>query len=378
MKKSDAVIFLVFCVIIASLVFAGKLVDSKRQGDVQAQDKNINAKVAALNASSAAEELRVSKLNCYQKLKEGKPISVLVIGDEFGESTGASQGGGWSDTLISKLSNTYGSTVTVTKMTLAYTNITRGWAEYNKERSASKYDCIFICYGQNDQSQLQIKNFHMLYEDLVRKITADNPHVALFPIIENSLAPNAGESIDITAIASHYGLDLINTSAAFAQSGKSAKDLTLDGTHPNNAGYALYSDAILKTISANVKSGKSLVHATYPVFYNDSSNVNYNFISKCSSATGFKQKNGVYTSNNAGDQITFTADTGMLLLYCNVDSTTGKMKVNIDGVITEINTRSYTQATDTYLILCDDKAAKHTIKCTTETGPVNISGIVTS
>jgi flagellar basal body-associated protein FliL len=134
MGKADKIVIIIACTILLVIVtiaitfsFNGK--SDKVAASIKQQE--LASRVSALDVSRTAEAQRIANENFYQKLKEGRPISILIIGDDIGQSSGSTTGNGWIDQLTRKLIATYKSTVTVTKTTQGGTNVVRSWIEYN-------------------------------------------------------------------------------------------------------------------------------------------------------------------------------------------------------------------------------------------------------
>lgn len=59
----------------------------------------------------------------------------------------------------------------------------------------------------------------------------------------------------IQSLCAYYGVPVVDTIAAFAASGRPYEALCKDFAHPNDAGHALYADAVLTVIDAKVQGG---------------------------------------------------------------------------------------------------------------------------
>jgi hypothetical protein len=358
--------------------------DNKRAASIK--EKELASRVSALSSSRAAETQRVANEKFYQKLKEGRPVSILVIGDDIAASSGSTAGNGWIDQLTNKLYATYKSTVTVTKITQGGANIVRSWIEYNsmidknkQSGVSSNFDCVFICDGKDYQSIDDLKQFHMFYENLILRLIKNDPKAEIFPMIESSIKTDNGFTIDIKDIADHYGLDLIDTRTAFNQSGKNYSDLSKDGVHPNDAGYTLYAEQMYNVISGNVSKNKSVSYENKPTFFSDSPQLdNANLIKTPDTITGYQQKDNIFTSNQKGDSLTYITSGNIVYVYYNTNTNGGQFQIFVDDqYYGEINTKSTANVSTPYLI-SGSLTGKRTIKLVTKQGSVNIVGIVTN
>jgi uncharacterized protein YpmB len=110
MGKADKIAIIIACTILLVIViiaitfsFNGK----SREVAASIKQQDLASRVSALDVSRATEAQRIANENFYQKLKEGRPISILVIGDDIGQSSGSTTGNGWIDQLTRKLIATY-------------------------------------------------------------------------------------------------------------------------------------------------------------------------------------------------------------------------------------------------------------------------------
>jgi len=389
MGKVDKIIIIIASTILlviatVAIIFYFNGSGNKKAASINEQE--LASRVSALSSSRAAEAQRVANEKFYQKLKEGRPVSILIIGDDIGASSGSTAGNGWIDQLTNKLYATYKSTVTVTKITHGGANIVRSWIEYNsmiennkQSGVSSNFDCVFICDGKNYQSIDELKQFHMFYENLIVRLIKNDPKSEIFPMIESSIKTDNGFTVDIKNISDHYELDLIDTRTAFNQSGKNYSDLSKDGVHPNDAGYTLYAEQMYNVISGNVSKNKSVSYENKPTFFSDSPQLdNANLIKTPDTITGYQQKDNVFTSNQKGDSLTYITSGNIVYVYYNTNTNGGQFQIFVDDqYYGEINTKSTANVSTPYLI-SGSLTGKHTIKLVTKQGSVNIIGIVTN
>jgi len=389
MGKVDKIIIIIASTILlviatVAIIFYFNGSGNKKAASINEQE--LASRVSALSSSRAAEAQRVANEKFYQKLKEGRPVSILIIGDDIGASSGSTAGNGWIDQLTNKLYATYKSTVTVTKITHGGANIVRSWIEYNsmiennkQSGVSSNFDCVFICDGKNYQSIDELKQFHMFYENLIVRLIKNDPKSEIFPMIESSIKTDNGFTVDIKNISDHYELDLIDTRTAFNQSGKNYSDLSKDGVHPNDAEYTLYAEQMYNVISGNVSKNKSVSYENKPTFFSDSPQLdNANLIKTPDTITGYQQKDNVFTSNQKGDSLTYITSGNIVYVYYNTNTNGGQFQIFVDDqYYGEINTKSTANVSTPYLI-SGSLTGKHTIKLVTKQGSVNIIGIVTN
>ncbi|MBB6671705.1 SGNH/GDSL hydrolase family protein [Cohnella nanjingensis] len=192
-------------------------------------------------------------LTLYQKLEQAQVVRYLIIGDEIGQSEGASQSTRtWMAQLNAKLIEGYGITPFVYKITTAGGTVFGGWMDYltyNTPPKPPPIDLVFLSFGQNDQRAMSTGTFAAIYESLVRRLKADYPAAEIVPFIQNGMKDEEIPNV-IQAISDHYGLIRVDMRASFAASGLPVTRLTKDGVHPNGKGYELYAEQIYGAIVA--------------------------------------------------------------------------------------------------------------------------------
>jgi hypothetical protein len=360
MGKVDKIIIIIASTILLAVATVAIISYFNGNGNKKAasvKEQELASRVSALEVSRTAEAQRIANENFYQKLKEGRPISILIIGDDIGESDGSTAGNGWIDQLTNKLYATYKSTVTVTKITQSGSNIVRSWIEYNsmvnnnkQSGVSSNFDCVFICDGKDYQSIDELKQFHMFYENLIVRLIKNDPKAEIFPMIESSIKTDNGFTVDIKELADHYGLDLIDTRTAFNQPGKNYSDLSKDGIHPNDDGYTLYAEEMYNVISGNVSKNKSINYENKPTLFSDSPQLeNAHLLNTPDVVTGYQRKDNMYTSNQKGDSLTFTTSGSIAYVYYNTNTSGGQFQIFVDDqYYGEINTKSASNVSTPY------------------------------
>ncbi|MCR5486103.1 MAG: SGNH/GDSL hydrolase family protein [Lachnospiraceae bacterium] len=196
------------------------------------------------------ERLLAPAEGVWQKLARGQEIRVLVIGDSIGAGTGASEGMGWAEQLKQALSEKYGSIVNVDNASLGATTSYAGYVQVMLGGEDVPYDLAIVCYGHNDDE----KGFSREYESILHAIRSKYPSAAILPILESSQREYTAKIREIQDLSAHYGLMVSDMIGAFSESGASYESLTADGVHPNDAGYALYCDTLMKAVSARADS----------------------------------------------------------------------------------------------------------------------------
>lgn len=203
---------------------------------------------AARNTSSA-----------YQKLNDGRPVRIAVLGDSIADRTGVEPNESWNTLLFDWLHNEYPSQITMESYAVGGTSSYTGYyqsetAMRKKIRKNGQYDLVIICYGQNDDTA----NFGLYYEGMLRSVKKQNPSCQFILILESTQQTYTDKMQEILRLAEVYHADVADTINAFALSGIPFEQLTPDGTHPNAAGHWLYFETIRDVIKNGVAQGKTV------------------------------------------------------------------------------------------------------------------------
>ena len=182
----------------------------------------------------------------------------------------------WSNLVIKDVKDKYKSTMTTDLITGGSTTGIRAWVELNSAKLTKKYDVAFMCFGQNDQWSMTPKQFGSFYESIIIKLKKINPSIEIIPIIESSFREHNSYSDIITELSKHYNLQQADTVLAFNNSADTYESLAKDSELPNDKGYSLYAETIVKVINSNFTSNKK-TNIKYKVLY-DNTNKLTNFV----------------------------------------------------------------------------------------------------
>ena len=234
--------------------------------------KNIReSRAAAAKALANEKKLKeiagdIKAYGVYYKIRDRDPVNCLVVGDSIGESDRASADGmKWYNRLGNFFINTYGIIPAFSLAVHPGADIQTALADYEK-KPGKGYDLVFVCYGQNDRAGY-LHTFASAYETLVRDVIANNPRGDLYLMAESSFQTDAATGVasnrtdipgTIKQVAGYYGLAHVDLGEAVRGAGRDADELTIDGVHPNDAGYALYAGALEKVIDSNRKAEKKI------------------------------------------------------------------------------------------------------------------------
>ncbi|MBU3111006.1 SGNH/GDSL hydrolase family protein [Clostridium lacusfryxellense] len=310
---------------------------------------------------SSADDVKILKLNFYENLSESKDINALIIGDSISQSAGSSNNDKrWSNLVINDVKDKYKSTMTTDLITGGSTTGIRAWVELNSAKLTKKYDVAFMCFGQKDQYSMTPKQFGVFYESIIIKLKKINPSIEIIPIIESSFRERNSYSDIITELSKQYNLQQADTMLSFNSSVDKYESLSKDLELPNDKGYKLYAETILKVINSNVESKKK-TNIKYNVLYDNTNKLN-NFVFDNSPDlnNGFILE-GILSSSKALDSLTFNTTKEVAIIHYLSQVNGGKFKVYIDGKFArEIDTKSTSEGSNSSLI-SDNLDGEHKI-----------------
>lgn len=208
-----------------------------------------------VTSNSSADNNETSKdldANVYEKMKLGKPINILVLGDGVGLSEGkSSDNNAWTNLLSNWIKEQYNSDVTITNLSVNKGNVKDGLKAL--EGNKDNFDLAYIIFGENDQHTLSAKEFKENYENIVQNIKARNDKTVIIPVIENSMRKKSEYKTIIEEIGKSNGLPVLDVAATFTKDpAPYAKLTTKGGIYPNDLGYSLYFTDMKNSIEAYV------------------------------------------------------------------------------------------------------------------------------
>ncbi len=197
--------------------------------------------------------LQKTYLSAYEKLIEGEPVNVLVVGDSIGQGAGATSGKGWASMLPLAIESEYGSECTLTNISMGGNTSYAGIVRVNTLDDNIDYDLVIICFGEND-SEDEIAS---QYEALIRTIKAKYGYCSIISVLESSQRKYTDKIQDIINIADNYEIPVADTIDAFNTSGYSYEELVNapdDLVHPNDIGHELYLNKIMEVINSQMET----------------------------------------------------------------------------------------------------------------------------
>lgn len=299
----------------------------------------------------AVKEKQVeSNMTFYEKIKQKKNVSALVIGDGIAGGTGASTTNGiWYNKLSKYIQEKHNTSLKVDSIASPKNTALNAWIDSGSE-DYSKYDAVFLILGQDDVAFEKIDQFQEFYEGIIRQVIKKNPKVEIIPVIENSIRKDNDYTKAIKDISEHYKLQYIDVRPGFASSKLAYKDLTKDQILPNDKGNEIYFDVIKNLIDKNVDDGKK-VQNDLPgdALYKSAAKLEVcNVIKTPEKSNGFSSGSDGYLGKNAGDSLTYKVSGDVVLLSYITQKNGGNIRLLADGkpvkIITTADTAEHKSA----------------------------------
>lgn len=194
------------------------------------------------------------------KLIEPTAVRALVFGDAVAESLGASnkEQTSWYTLVANNLQSKYPGTLqwhfkTTTRGTIndALTYI----PEVTQDTGL-----IVLCLGRNDRTTLTTEDFRRKYEQLLAELKIKSPDASVFLVVEppvKSIATN-NKSFPyrqvIIDLGQKHQLPVIDAWSAFINDSTPLSDLLADGVNPNDKGYRVFADEVLKKFEEHLSN----------------------------------------------------------------------------------------------------------------------------
>ena len=247
-SKSKVLDISIIILIIALIVVIG--VGTIR--DKKTLARNMETYSGDSTSSSENNENQATTSNPYEKIKEGKEVNILVLGNGIGLSEGKTDdSGNWTSSLSKWLEETYKSKANITNLSQDKATVKVGLEELEKNKDT--FDLAYIIFGENDQKALKPNEFKEDYEKIIEILKERNKNVDIVPIIENSIRKKNEYTTIIEAIGKDNYIKVLDMATVFTKDpAPYAKLTTKGGIYPNNVGYSLYFSNVKSLIEANI------------------------------------------------------------------------------------------------------------------------------
>lgn len=186
------------------------------------------------------------------KIMDPTPVKALIIGDSIAESQGASDKNstGWYTLVANDLHSKYPGTLQW-QLKTSTSGIINDALKITPEIS-SDTDLIVVCLGRSDSGRLKLSAFKQRYEQLLGDLKAKCPQADIFlltePPVKNIWENNRYFPFceTIIGLAQKYQLHVIDEWTAFINDPTPLSALLADNVNPNDKGYRIFADAVLK------------------------------------------------------------------------------------------------------------------------------------
>ncbi len=253
--------------------------------------------------------------SAYQKMDDGFRVKMLVVGDSIGYGAGASdESHYWSNLVSYYVQDRYGCPVTMVNVSLGGNTSYAGYVRTLTPDEDRVYDLVFICFGANDR----LEDLGLHYETVIRAIKSMYPRASIVPVLQSCLYKEPEKIEVIKELAEYYGLPLVDTVTPCEAE---YEKYTEDGTHPNDAGYQVFFEEIMKVIEPRVEERYGLdPEVPQPLYEECSVFDTFNYIP----ASEFKREGNTFS-------IELSIDAKVMGIDYDIYDGTNYSKIYIDG-----------------------------------------------
>lgn len=241
---------IVLSVALVLVLVLGTLKDKKVLANNKSEyQESTDSKESTSNSDKTKEE---APENAYEKIKAGKEINILVLGDGIGLSEGKSnEDGAWTSLLSNWIKETYNSSANITNLSENKGNVKDGLKAL--EGNKDSFDLVYIMFGQNDQKTLSTKEFKENYEQIIENLKERNEKTTIIPVIENSMRKKNDYTNIIEELANSNNLTVLDMATSFTKDPAPYSKLTTKGgIYPNDLGYSVYFADMKSSIEAHI------------------------------------------------------------------------------------------------------------------------------
>lgn len=194
------------------------------------------------------------------KLIEPTTVHALVFGDAVAESLGASnkEKTSWYTQVAKNLQSKYPGTLQWHFKTTTGGSINDALT-YIPEVTQDT-GLIILCLGRNDWATLTTGDFMQKYEQLLAELKIKSPTANVFLVVEPPVINTATNNKSfpyrqvIMDLGQKYQLPVIDEWSAFINDPTPLSGLLVDGVNPNDKGYRVFADEVLKKFEEHLTS----------------------------------------------------------------------------------------------------------------------------
>ncbi|OCA90829.1 hypothetical protein A8F94_02850 [Bacillus sp. FJAT-27225] len=303
----------------------------KRIGWVLALVCGVTLVFLAFLESTGAKEGPAETEGFYEKITLGKEYTYLIVGDSIGRGAGAtSSSSAWFSLFEKGIKDEFGSSGKRISIVQSGATAFEGIMKYENEKPSSPVNLVFLVFGENDRKYMNEKQFSFFYEKLLRTIKVEHPSAHIITLTESCLAYEEFAE-EISRLSTLYGARNIDMRVPFQLSGLSVNELTTDLVHPNDKGYQLYANELLKTVKELAADTNLKKEVLLPAPFNENLDKEYELIRTPSKLSGFVNVREGYFSKTNNSYLEFEFEGTMVGYILERGPDGGMVEVAIDG-----------------------------------------------
>jgi lysophospholipase L1-like esterase len=356
MKKKEEITIFILSVLLVAVISAGVMKDRNEQNRLAQLRINVQAEPEKTTVASAESSV-------YDKISNKQDISILVLGDAIGGSSGVPDEDKWYNSLNKWIYSEYGVKGNLNVATSPLGNVFSGWSDYNA-MSSKKYDLAFVCFGENDLKDMALTQYSGIYEALVRNLKANNSKCEVVPIVESSFQTDKTFPDAVKKISDYYNLQLVDERDVFKNSKTSYGSLTSNGILPNKQGYDLYSSSICDLLKTNIANKKAVSYEAKAILNSSAKQFEkYTVLDKELQKSGFEKQGNLITSSKKGSSISYEVSGTIAGISFETGPDCGKMDITLDNsVLKQVDCYAEVSGKKQLVIYSDIQAGQHQIK----------------
>ncbi|GGD66997.1 SGNH/GDSL hydrolase family protein [Paenibacillus nasutitermitis] len=331
-------------------------------------NQNLQNKIRGASAATTNNpQIQQKSLNVYDKMRMGKFINYLVVGDGTGQGDGTvSKQDKWFYQFEQAMKTSHQVTALRTLVTHPAGTVFGGWYDYGEMlRANATYDLVILSFGYHDQAALlDSQTYGEIHESLIRSIKTRNENAEILLIIEPALQTSDYPEV-LQQLSTYYDLPLID----IRTNDPAAVGLILsnDGILPSRLGYERFNQAIMQTLEANMNQNKTMTAIPSSLLYPGSRQFGTGTAAPVSSmianSEGFIKDGDRFSGKQPGNFISGYFKGSLLGLIMETNKDGGIAKVYIDGKFAAtIDTYSKTSLIKKMLITSSLAPQTHAVK----------------
>ena len=204
--------------------------------------------------------------NTYKKLTEDKELTIAYFGGSVTVGTGSTSGNSWREKTTKWFKQNYrDAKITEVNAAIGGTGSTYGYQRLKKDILKKEPDLVFIEFAMNDvyESVTQTKAAANI-DAIIRNINEYDPEIDIVLVFITS---EGNVKLDYLVkqghrhVAEYYGVPYIDVGNAMRdelqETGNEWSHYFGDVVHPNDTGYQIYFDEIVKNLKSWLDSAKT-------------------------------------------------------------------------------------------------------------------------